>query len=93
VCQIVSDADTLELDFIDKGTGETPSTFTAVIEAKTSYESDWDERMAVDTATYDMSTKPNNFHTWEVSAKGVSYIRVRITAITGTISVIGHLVG
>lgn len=49
--------------------------------------------MAVDTATYDMSTKPSNFHTWELDVTGISYVRVRITSITGVISVLGRLVG
>ena len=87
VCSVVSDASTLSIDFM--GTG----VFTSVVECKSSYESDWDEIMAVDAKTYDMSTTPNNFNTWIVDIVGVSYLRVRITSITGSVSAIGRLVG
>lgn len=87
VCNITSDASTLSIDF--KGTG----TFTSVIECKVSYESDWDEIMGVDTKTYDMSTTPSNFNAWEVDVTGISYVRVRLTSVTGSVTAIGRLVG
>lgn len=89
-CAVISDASTMLIDFIDKGTN---STFAAVVEGKVSYESDWDEVMVVDTKTYAMSTTPSNFNSWELDITGLSYVRVRLTNVTGAVSVLGRLVG
>lgn len=83
-----NDADTMNIDFM--GTG----TFTSIVEGKSSYKSDkFDEIMAINLKTYDMSTMPNTFDTWQVELKGWSYIRVRLTAVTGSVTVLARLVG
>lgn len=88
VYQITSDASTINIDF--DGSGD----FTAVIEGKVSYNSSaFDEIMAVNLKTLEMSAKPNTLDTYQCDLTAWSYIRVRITSITGNISVYGKLVG
>lgn len=89
-CQIVSDASTINIDFIDKAEG---SIFAAVIEGKVSFESDWDEIMSVNTKTYTMTTTPNTMDTYQCDITGWSYIRCRLTSVTGSITCLGRLVG
>jgi hypothetical protein len=85
---ILSDANTMNIDFMGSGT------FTALIQGKTSYESDkFDDIMGVNLATYDMTTTPNTFDTYQIDVTAWSYIRVKLTSVTGNITVIGRLVG
>jgi hypothetical protein len=84
---ITSDASTINIDFI--GTGA----FLATIEGKTSYKSDWDEICAGDLKTLEVSTQLNTFNTWQTDLIGWSYIRVKLVSVSGTVTVIGRLVG
>lgn len=81
------DGHTMNIDFM--GTG----TFTAIVEGKIHNESDFDEIMVVDLATYNMTTQPNTFHTYQCDVTAWSYLRVRLVSVNGSITVIGKLVG
>jgi hypothetical protein len=84
---ITSDASTINIDFMGSGA------FLATIEGKVSSKSEWDEICAGDLKTNEVSTQPNTFNTWQADLVGWCYIRVRLVSVSGTVTVIGRLVG
>lgn len=87
IYDVKSDASLLNIDYM--GTG----TFTSIIEGKALPDSEWDEIMALNTKTYDMSTRPSTFDTWQLDIKAWSYIRVKLTSVSDEVSVLGKAVG
>jgi hypothetical protein len=84
---ISADGNALNIDFV--GTGA----FTAIIEGKIVNESDFDPIMVVNLSTLDLTTTPNTFHTYQLNTTAWSYVRCRLTSVTGEVSVFAKLVG
>lgn len=85
-------ADLMRLDFdITDGT-----TFTALIQVKMKYDSDWKPYPVIkDAPTYDISTTVTDAtYLYEVDVRAIESIRVELTTVNGTVSEItGRLVG
>lgn len=85
--EVNSGFQTIDVDF------ETTGTFTAQFESKDLF-GDWSPIMAVNLTTMNLSTTTTDAHcTYQVDLTGLVGFRVNITALGGTISAMGRIVG
>lgn len=90
IISVENNASALNVDFINIS-GD--ASFSAVVEGKISVQSEWDTIGTINLKTFEPTTSCSTFDTYQCDLTGWSYVQIKIESISGTIDVIGKVVG